>query len=132
MKIIADTNIYLAVALGEPEKESIVALTSGHDLVAPEVLPFEIGNALSAMVKRKRLTPKEVLPVFEIIDQIPVELRKGDIKHAIRIALDFGIYAYDAYWLECARSLNYPLLTLDGKMKLVAQDMNLRVLEVNP
>jgi hypothetical protein len=49
MKIIADTNIFLAVALDEPEKERIVSLSEGFDLAAPNVLPFEIGNALSAM-----------------------------------------------------------------------------------
>jgi hypothetical protein len=40
MKIIADTNTFIAVALNEPEKEFIISLTEGHDLVAPEVLPF--------------------------------------------------------------------------------------------
>ena len=55
MKIVADTNIFLAVALNEPEKKEIIALTVGHELIAPEILPFEIGNALSALVKRKRL-----------------------------------------------------------------------------
>jgi hypothetical protein len=47
MKIIADTNTFLAVALNEPEKPEIIRLTTGYDLVAPLILPFEIGNALS-------------------------------------------------------------------------------------
>jgi hypothetical protein len=53
MKIIADSNTFLAVALEEPEKKRIIELTVGHDLVAPEVLPFEIGNALTAMMKKR-------------------------------------------------------------------------------
>jgi len=52
MKIIADTNIFIAVALNEPEKDKIIRLTEGHDLIAPDVLPFEIGNALTAMMKK--------------------------------------------------------------------------------
>jgi hypothetical protein len=44
MKIIADTNTFLAVTLYEPERDSIIRLTVGHDLVAPNILPFEIGN----------------------------------------------------------------------------------------
>jgi len=55
MKIIADTNTFLAVTLYEPERDTIIRLTVGHDLVAPNILPFEIGNALSAMLKRHRL-----------------------------------------------------------------------------
>jgi hypothetical protein len=50
MKIIADTNTFIAVALNEPEKDKIIRLTDGHDLIAPDVLPFEIGNALTAMI----------------------------------------------------------------------------------
>ncbi len=54
MDIISDTNIFLAVALNEPEKDSIIELTFDTAAVAPEILPYEIGNALSAMIKRKR------------------------------------------------------------------------------
>jgi hypothetical protein len=43
-----------AVALNEPEKGKIIGLTEGHDLIAPDVLPFEIGNALSEEVVIKR------------------------------------------------------------------------------
>ena len=131
MKIVADTNIYLAIALNESERENIIALTVGHDLVAPEILPFEIANALSAMVKRHRLTINEVLPVFDIIEKIPVEFRKINFRHAIQIALDYNIYTYDAYWLEYARNLSYPILTLDKKMKAVAKNMGLKILEVD-
>ena len=52
MKIVADTNTFIAVALNEPEKDMIIRLTEEHDVIAPEVLPFEIGNALIAMMKR--------------------------------------------------------------------------------
>ncbi len=51
MKTMADTNTSIAVALNEPEKDRIIRLAEGHDLIAPDVLPFEIGNALTAMMK---------------------------------------------------------------------------------
>ena len=35
------------------------------------------------------------------------------IKSALKIATKFNIYAYDAYFLECADNLRIPLLTLD-------------------
>jgi hypothetical protein len=49
MKIIADTNTFLAVALNEPEKSEIIRLTMNHELIAPAILPFEIGKALTIM-----------------------------------------------------------------------------------
>ena len=37
MKMIADTNTFLSVTLYEPERDEIINLTLGHDLVAPDI-----------------------------------------------------------------------------------------------
>ena len=129
MKIIADTNTFLAVALEEPEKTRIIRLTVGHDLVAPEVLPFEIGNALTAMVKKRILETNELTSAWDIVQAIPVELRRIDIRSALEIASQFNIYAYDAYFIECAINLRCPLLTLDRRMKIVGQNVGIHIWE---
>jgi len=131
MKIVADTSTFLAVTLYEPERDGIIELTLGHDLVAPDVLPFEIGNALSAMLKRQRLTSDEILSVWEATQKIPVDLRGVDIRNALKIASQFNIYAYDAYFLICAISLRCPLLTLDRRMNEVAKSLDIRIMEVS-
>ncbi len=129
MNIIADTNTFIAVALNEPEKELIIRLTDGCDLIAPEVLPFEIGNALTAMMKRRALQADEVASSWDVIQRIPVELQRINIKSALKIASKFNIYAYDAYFLECADSLRSPLLSLDRGMTRIAKEMGITVLE---
>ena len=129
MKIVADTNTFIAVALNEPEKDMIIRLTEGHDLVAPEVLPFEIGNALTAMMKRNALKADEVILAWDMVQQIPVDLRRIDIGAALNIATQYNIYAYDAYFLECARNLRSPLLTLDQQMQGIARKIGIQVME---
>jgi len=129
MRIIADTNAFIAVALNEPEKDNIVQLTEGCDLAAPDVLPFEIGNTLTAMMKKGTLRSDEILTSWEIIRHIPVELRRSDIKSALDIAIRFNIYAYDAYFLECAGNLKSPLITLDQGMRRIAHEIGITVLE---
>ena len=129
MNIVADTNIFLAVVLNEPEKERIIQLTTDRLIIAPEILPYEIGNALTAMVKRKQITEIEAVSVFAIANQIPVRLAQVDIPQALKLALDFNIYAYDAYFLHCAKSSSCPLITLDNRMKQVAIKLNIEVLE---
>ncbi len=130
MKIVADTNTFLAVTLYEPERDEIIRLTIDHDLVAPDVLPFEIGNALSAMLKRRRLTGSELLNVWDAVQKIPVDLRSIDIRKALKIASQFNIYAYDAYFLTCAVTLHTPLITLDLRMNEVAKRLGIRIMEV--
>ncbi|MGM0601594.1 MAG: type II toxin-antitoxin system VapC family toxin [Candidatus Rifleibacteriota bacterium] len=129
MKIIADTNTFIAVALNEPEKNNIIQLTEGCDLAAPDVLPFEIGNALTAMMKKGTLQTDQLQESWDIIQQIPVELRRIDIKSALNIAAKFNIYAYDAYFLECAGSLKCPIVTLDQGMQTIAREMGILVVE---
>jgi predicted nucleic acid-binding protein len=129
MKIVADTNTFIAVSLNEPERKAIIDLTEGCELVAPDVLPFELGNALTAMMKKGTLQPHEISSSWDTIRQIPVELKRTDIKYALEIAVQFGIYAYDAYFLECASGLRCPLITLDRRMKGVALEMGIFILE---
>ncbi len=129
MNIVSDTNIFLAVVLDEPEKESIIRATSEANAISPEILHYEIGNALTAMVKRKRLTQDESLLAFEAVRSIPVRLVSVDIQEALKLALEHNIYAYDAYFLQCAKNLACPLITLDKRMKNVAYALNIEVVE---
>ncbi len=127
--MIADSNIFLAVALNEPERDRVISLTVDASALAPEILPYEIGNALSAMVKRRQLTKSEALEAEKSIGRIPVRLMSVDIHSSLQIALEQEIYAYDAYFLRCAQELSCPLLTLDRRMKQVATELGIRVLE---
>jgi len=128
MNIITDTNIFLAVALEEPEKVEIITLTSGSDVLAPEILPYEIGNALSAMIKRKQITSSEAFSVLNTANNIPVRLVPTNIQESLEVAIEFNIYAYDAYFIQCAKSMSCPLLTLDKRMVQVASELNIELL----
>ena len=129
MDIIADTNVFLAVALDEPEKERIVEITTASDAISPDILPYEIGNALTAMIKRHQISKDEALSTFEVTQKIPVRLISVDIPKALKIAIQFNIYAYDAYFIQCAQSISCPIITLDKRMKEVAKTLNITVLE---
>ena len=129
MKILADTNTFLAVALHEPERDWLIEATHGAELAAPAVLPFEVGNALSALVKRERLTPRQATDAWQVIQGVSVELVEVEIATAMSLAMDHGIYAYDAYFLHSAMRLNCPLLTLDRAMTRIAKTLKIRLVE---
>ncbi len=127
MKVVADTNTFLAVALDEPEKDWLIEATQGYDLVAPAVLPYEIGNALSSLVRRKVLTGTQVAAAWDAAAAVPVELSPVDARAALLLAGHFRIYAYDAYFLQCALETKSPLLTLDRNMKHVAKVLDIAI-----
>jgi predicted nucleic acid-binding protein len=130
MNYLVDANIYLAVIMNEPEKAGIIRLTENSDLVSPEILPYEIGNAFSAMAKRGSIEKKQVEICYAIFKKIPVRLASVEIGKALQIAVEYNIYAYDAYYLETAKRLNLPILTLDKKMKDIANKMKIFTPEV--
>ena len=128
--MVADTNVFLAVALGEPERDAVVAATRGASLLAPEVLPYEIGNALSSLHRRGLLSTSQVHAAWEATRQIPVEGRPVEIRRALSLAAQHKIFAYDAYFIECALHNRCPLLTLDRKMRAVAAALKVEIVKV--
>lgn len=130
MDIVVDTSALLAVITGEPERNRIVELTSGHTLVGPGAIPWEIGNAFSAMLKQRRLTLAEAQEGLRIFHAVPLRLLKVDMANAISLAHQAGLYAYDAYFLDCAARHAAPLLTLDRGLMKAANAIGIKLLEV--
>lgn len=127
MDVVSDASAFLAVALNEAEREGIVNKTVGCGLMAPDVLPYEIGNALIAVKRKGRLNDREILRAFHVSQGIAVRLVPVKIADALRLAIRFNIYAYDAYYLQCCVENHAPLLTLDGGMSDVARRLGIEV-----
>ena len=131
MLITIDTSALLAVLLNEQHKPDIVEATKGHDLQAPFSLDAEVGNALSAMFKRDRLSPDQAGQVLAQFAEIPIRRTKLRLTEAVEIAYRYNIYAYGAYVLDCARQFRSPLLSLDSRLRAIAEKMELTLLEVS-
>ncbi len=128
--IIIDTSAIIAAILKEPERKHLIELTKGSNLIAPYSLNWEIGNAFSAMFKKKRISLKEAIKAIKIFKKIPIQFTDINLEKTLEIEHHSKIYAYDAYIIKCALDHNSPLLTLDGVLKQVAKKHNVTVLEV--
>lgn len=117
--------------LNEQHKPGIVETTKGHDLQAPFSLDTEVGNALSAMFKRGRLSFAQAQQVLAQFIEIPIRRTKLRLEESIEIANNHNVYAYDAYVLNCARQYRSPLLSMDSQMKAIGEKLKLTVLEVS-
>jgi predicted nucleic acid-binding protein len=129
MEIVSDAGAFLAVALSEIDREWVIEKTSGCSIVSPEVLPYEIGNALIAMKRKGRLNDREILRAFNISQRIGVRLVPVEIPDAIKIAIRFNIYAYDAYYLQCCIENGLPLISLDDHVCGVAESLGIKVVK---
>ncbi|MBK9714648.1 MAG: type II toxin-antitoxin system VapC family toxin [Kouleothrix sp.] len=132
MLLVVDTSVILAVVLNEPSKSELVRLTTGTDLAAPLSLHWEIGNALSAMIKRKRITLPEALQALLEYQKIPIRFLDVPLDDTLRVVAQHQMYAYDAYFIVCARQLSCPLITLDGGLQTAARAAQIGIVEVTP
>lgn len=129
MDIVIDTSALIAVLVDEPERAKIIEVTRGNTLIGPGSIPWEIGNAFSAMFKQNRLTLDEAQNGLLIFRSIPLRYVEPDLANAMKLSKAINMYAYDAYILDCAIRYKSPLLTLDRKLISAAQSINVKALE---
>lgn len=130
MLVTIDTSAVMAVLLDEDVRPRLLKATRGVNLTAPSSLPWEVGNAVTALFKRGRLTRDQGIEVISSFLSVPIRLVPIDLGHAVSMAGEWGIYAYDAYVLAAAEQLRTPLLSLDEPQRRIAHALGLDLLEV--
>jgi predicted nucleic acid-binding protein len=130
MSLVIDTSVIISVITNEKSKSKLIEITEGEDLISPLSLNWELGNAFSAMFKRNRIDLETAKRAIEYYNMIPIRLVNVDIYKSLEISYQYKIYAYDAYFLECARNYNLPLLTIDNGLVKIGKQMNIKLIEV--
>jgi predicted nucleic acid-binding protein len=130
VEIVIDTSAILAVIAEQPEKAELVRLTRGAALVAPPSVHWEVGNALSAMFKRRAIGMDEALTLLESYAEVPIRFIDLALKQAVELSARLNVYAYDAYVIACAVNQRAPILSLDSELRARARELKLDVLEV--
>jgi predicted nucleic acid-binding protein len=130
MDLVIDTSALIAVIVAEPERNTIIKMTKGNTLIGPGSIPWEICNAFSAMFKQNRVSMKEADKGIQIFNTIPIRYIEPDFSKILNLSKENSMYAYDAYFLDCAIRHKAPLLTLDKKLRTIAENLNIETLEV--
>ena len=82
------------------------------------------------MFKQKKITLKEAQKGLAIFQSIPLRYVDADFYNVLKLSKNTKMYAYDAYFLDCAIRYKAPLLTLDQNLKMAALSINIETLEV--
>ena len=130
MDIVVDTSVIVAVIAYEPQRDALIRLTKGTDLLAPASVHWEIGNAFSAMLKRNRIELDHALQAIAAYQQIPIRYVDVELEDTLAIAARYAIYAYDAYLIRCGLKFSAPLLSLDRGLLQVAEQAGVHTIEV--
>jgi predicted nucleic acid-binding protein len=128
MEILMDACAIMAVIVKEPERDLIIQLTKNAVMVSPDMISYEIANALTKMMKKKVIEKERMINAFNYFKKIPIKTIEIDIEKALEIAWEYKIYAYDACYLESAKRLDLPLLTFDANMIKVGKELGINIL----
>ena len=130
MSLIVDTSVIISVITNEAHKTKLIKATEGEELIAPISLHWEIANAFSAMFKRKRITLEQAKEAMEYYSQIKIRFVEVDLNKALDIAFNYNIYAYDAYFIVCAKQYKSKLISLDKGLIQISKQNKITTLEV--
>ncbi len=130
MNITIDTSALIAVIGNEESRQRIIEITKGHSLCAPISVHWEIGNAFSAMFKRRQLSIEKAKQALTAYRNIPIKFVDVPLEQTLEISNALNIYAYDAYLIQCAQQTSTSLLTLDNGLKVAAKEKGVHVLEL--
>ncbi len=124
MRLVVDASVaikWLLNEAGSPHAREFLERfrTGDDDLLAPDLIVSEIGNALrSAAVLKKRI-PTEIV-AGAMADFLRIELptrRAGPTaSRAVELALQYNATFYDAAYVALALEEGIPILTTDGPM----------------
>ena len=130
MDVVMDTSAVIAVIANEPEEATISRFIEGANLFAPMSVHWEVGNAFSAMFRRRRINLTQAMGAISNLEQLPLRLMNVDLRESLELSHRLNLYAYDAYVIACAVSLSIPLVTLDRRMSAVAPSVGVSMVEL--
>jgi predicted nucleic acid-binding protein len=124
-RFVLDASVALAWLVDDPVPPYALDLKRKLPNTRPLVPPLwilEIANALAVAERRGNLTPEQVGRLLHLVEQLlgeKIETSTSVVafRQVLTTARSFRLTAYDAVYLETARSEGIPLATLDRALR---------------
>jgi len=115
--------------LVEQEATWVDEQTAGHDLVAPAILLFELGNVFWKRLRRQASDADQLIAIWAAwTASFPVQLVEPDPVSTLRLAHQSGLTFYDASYVSVAQARDADLVSLDAQLVRTARRLGLRAL----
>ena len=112
--------------------DAILDLLVSLEAIVPAIWPVEVGNALLAGERRKRITPAETARSLELLRSLNIHLDDAGlglgVDDLVALARSHKLSVYDAAYLSLAMREGIPLATLDRSLARAAQRAGISLL----
>jgi len=117
-KLVVDASVATKWLVPENlSQEALAILGSDAELVAPDLLPIEVGNVLWKKVRSANLTADQAVERFEGLRKMGLRMVPTDSiqTQALRLAVETSRTVYDALYLALAIAEDCTLVTADER-----------------
>lgn len=134
MAVVVDASLIVSLVAREQRADLVQAMVdgwsaSGERMHAPELLLFEMANALTKMVRRGDMSSVAVESAWHLTGELGIQYHTvTDLPSVVAMAIRMGRQsAYDAAYLTLAQQLGAEVWTLDGAFARNASSLGLSV-----
>lgn len=139
MVFVVDASVATALYVRDPlsrQAKSVVSQVerSGDQLSAPDLLVYEVANAIWKRARRDAIRPEEAVAAIDELLRLDVQLHPGSLlaRAALALAMAHDLTAYDASYLALCASLGGTLLTGDTGLSATAGSAGFAVRVIEP
>lgn len=136
MTFVLDASVALSWAFadegGEVSTRALERLRDDEAFV-PALWGLEVANGLLTAERRSRISPAEAADFCRLLLSLPVAVDPAERSRSFDVlaplARAHDLTSYDSAYLELAARLGAPLATLDGRLRDVARDAGVALVE---
>lgn len=124
-KVVPDASVVAKWLVAEPLSDKALSLLADEtELIAPDLLPTEVGNVLWKKVRRGELDAAQAHDRFAVLGQMRVQLVTTSELHgdALKLAIETRRSMYDALHLSLARREGCAFATADERFVNALRD----------
>jgi predicted nucleic acid-binding protein len=126
---VVDASVAVQWFAREPGSEAAALLVGGDQpLVAPDIMPLEVANALWKKTRRGDVPAGELQPAVTrlLASDITLVSTVSLLERALRLAVELGHPVYDCVYIVLAEDRGAPLATGDARLRAAARARGLR------
>lgn len=108
----------------DPYAEAVADCLPESQAIVPMLWRLEVGNALLAGEKRRRISEAKVWQFLTLLETFPITIDEQTVARAwlesLNLARSYNLSLYDAAYLELALRRGLPIASLDDPLKTAA------------
>lgn len=127
---MVDASVAVQWFAREPSSEASAALVEGSQpLVAPDIMPLEVANALWKKARHGDVPAGDLQPAVTrlLASDITLVPTLTLLERSVRLAVEISHPVYDCVYLVLAEERGAPLASLDERLRAAARARGLRI-----